>query len=168
VTFDVEVAGRVFRVEVSRTAGRERVTVDGRPVAVDAAPAGRSWSLLIGHRSHDVSVEETGGGMLQARVDGQLVEVAVRPATRHAAAGVGAREGRAADGPRRVVAPMPGRVVKVLVRTGDVVVPQQALMVIEAMKMENELRAASAGTVTDLRVAEGALVESGAVLAIVE
>jgi biotin carboxyl carrier protein len=63
---------------------------------------------------------------------------------------------------------MPGRVVKLLARPGQAVVARQGIVVIEAMKMENELRSPKAGTVREITVAEGASVEAGAVLAIVE
>jgi len=169
VTFDIEAGGRVFRVEVSRQAGQERITIDGRPVPVDLVRAGGSWSMLVGHRSHEVSIAEAGDGSLQVAVDHQPVRATVISGTR---AGTAARGGPAAsqtpNGPRRLVAPMPGRIVKVMVRVGEQVKAQQALMVIEAMKMENELRAVAGGTVTDVRVAEGALVESGAALIVIE
>jgi biotin carboxyl carrier protein len=69
--------------------------------------------------------------------------------------------------PASVVAPMPGRIVKVLVATGDVVEAQQPLVVIEAMKMENELRAPRAGSVTDVRITQGMSVEANAVMMVI-
>ncbi len=72
--------------------------------------------------------------------------------------------GKADEGPETLVAPMPGLIVRVGVQVGDVVEVGQGLVVMEAMKMENELRAASAGTVVSIRVAPGAAVEKGAVL----
>jgi biotin carboxyl carrier protein len=72
-----------------------------------------------------------------------------------------------ADGEQRVVAPMPGKVIKVLVRPGDTVVPRQGLVVVEAMKMENELTAQKAGTVTEVAVTEGSSVEAGRLLVVV-
>jgi biotin carboxyl carrier protein len=79
----------------------------------------------------------------------------------------GAAVSQPADGgPQRVTAPMPGKIVKLLVKPGDKVQPRQGLVVVEAMKMENELRARAAGTVSEVRVAEGASVEAGAILVI--
>lgn len=72
------------------------------------------------------------------------------------------------DGPKSVTAPMPGRVVRVLVRPGDEVTAHQGLVVIEAMKMQNELKAPKAGKVIDLRVGAGGTVAAGDVLAVVE
>ncbi|MGH9347374.1 MAG: biotin/lipoyl-containing protein, partial [Vicinamibacterales bacterium] len=84
---------------------------------------------------------------------------------RRPADAAGARTG---DGPHAIVAPMPGKVVKVLVSAGDAVAARQGVVVVEAMKMENELRAAKAGTVAEVRVSEGASVEAGTVLVVVE
>ena len=63
---------------------------------------------------------------------------------------------------------MPGRIAKLLVKAGDVVAARQGLVVVEAMKMENELRSPRAGTVTEVRAIEGALVDANAVLIVVE
>ena len=167
MTFDVEVEGRVFRIEIHRQAGQERVLVDGRPVPLDLVQSGRSWSMLLGHRSHEISIADAGDGSLLISVDRQPLRATVHGGRR------GDRDGAAVpgdqrNGPVRVVAPMPGRIVRVMVQAGDTVAAQQPLVIIEAMKMENELRSATAGRVTEVRVAEGALVESGAVLAIIE
>ena len=72
--------------------------------------------------------------------------------------------GSAETGPRSILSPMPGRIVKVLVREGDVVTAHQGLVVVEAMKMENELRAPRDGTVSAVKVVEGMSVEARAVL----
>ena len=74
----------------------------------------------------------------------------------------------ASVGPQRILAPMPGKVVRVLVGVGDAVVARQGLIVVEAMKMENELRASKDGRVMSIAVAEGQSVDAGAVLAVVE
>jgi biotin carboxyl carrier protein len=78
--------------------------------------------------------------------------------------GAGAHGG----GPQRVTAPMPGKIVRLLVKAGDEVKAKQGLVVVEAMKMENELRAARDGRVREVPAAEGQSVEAGAVLLIVE
>jgi biotin carboxyl carrier protein len=75
-----------------------------------------------------------------------------------------AKKGRGAEGGGVVKSPMPGRVVKVLVQKGDQVTVGQPLLVVEAMKMENEVRAKAAGTVLDVHVAAGATVEGNAKL----
>ncbi|HVR64065.1 MAG TPA: biotin/lipoyl-containing protein, partial [Polyangia bacterium] len=94
--------------------------------------------------------------------DGDLVIVAaeVADARSAAVAGLGKRP-EAATGPTALKAPMPGRVVKVLVKVGDKLQVGQATVVVEAMKMENELRAPRGGSVRELRCAEGEAVEAG-------
>ena len=90
---------------------------------------------------------------------------------RYGRPGPGTRRGAGADGsggPQRIVAPMPGKVVRVLVAAGDRVAARQGLVVVEAMKMENELRAAGDGRVVSVAVTEGQSVDAGALLAVVE
>jgi biotin carboxyl carrier protein len=122
--------------------------------------------MLLGTRSVDISFEPGRDGELVVRVDGEPVRLAVpEPRPR-----VGRRghDAGAAGGPAAVSAPMPGRVVKVLVSPGESVAARQPVVVVEAMKMENELRAPRAGTVREIRAAEGASVEAGAVLVVLE
>ncbi len=76
--------------------------------------------------------------------------------------------GAAGSGPLRIVAPMPGKVVRVLVKAGDTVRARQPVVVVEAMKMENELRADREGTVAEIHAHEGASVEAGALLAVIQ
>ena len=80
----------------------------------------------------------------------------------------GADTGGGGHGEQAVVAPMPGRVVRLLVQPGDEVAARQGVVVVEAMKMENELRSPKAGRVKEVNVAPGASVEAGRVLLIVE
>jgi biotin carboxyl carrier protein len=167
--FDVEINGRSRRVSVERTApGRYRVTVDDRTHRVDAARAGLlGLSLLLDDGSgvsRDVQVAPVGRtGELLVRMDGRLVAASVN----------GSRAGRSASGPhvegdQTVVAPMPGRVVRVLVAPGDMVAARDGVVVVEAMKMENELRAPKAGRVKNVTVQAGAPVEAGRVLVVIE
>ena len=140
--------------------------VDGRQVDVDAVKAGHAWSLIVGRRSYEVWIAPRGPGELIAHVNGRPVVVR-GGMQRFKARGVPA-DGGAPHGSRRVVAPMPGRIARVLVKAGDTVEARQRLVVVEAMKMENELRSPRAGTVTEVRAVEGALVEANAVLIVIE
>ncbi len=131
----------------------------------DIVRAGQhSWSILLGTRSYEVAVVENGGELIVS-VNGRVVPVAL-PTARFGARGRAAVE--RADGPQAIVAPMPGRIVKLLVKPGDAVAARQGLVVVEAMKMENELRSPKAGTVTEVRVTEGMSVEARMVLVIVD
>ena len=128
-------------------------------------------SLLLGQRSVDAGFAPhrgsvSGNGAVDVHLCGVVVPVQIRQA---GAFGRQKKEGSSqASGPQRLVAPMPGKVVRVLVKAGDTVKARQGLIVVEAMKMENELRAARDGRVRDVMVTEGQSVDAGAALAIIE
>jgi biotin carboxyl carrier protein len=165
VNVDVEVGGRRRRLEAARTGRGWRVSIDGKPFDVDAVRVGDRWSLLIDRTSHDVGIDDREGGELIVHVDGTAVPVTVvDPRGSWARRDDDKSNG---DGPRHIVAPMPGRVVKILVAAGDEVVARQGVVVVEAMKMENELRAPRDGRVAEVRVVEGALVDANAVLVVI-
>jgi biotin carboxyl carrier protein len=139
-------------------------------VKPDIVRTGNTWSILLGTRSYEVTVVEEAPGELAVSVDGQIVRVAApRAGTAQRSRGQGAAAGKqSGQGPQSITAPMPGRIVKVLVKPGDAVQARQGLVVVEAMKMENELRSPKAGTVTDVRVTQGQSVDARAVLVIVD
>jgi len=166
MTFEIEIDGRARAVSVERVGeGRFRVTVDGRAHLVDAARAGEfGLSLLLGAAgaSRDVQVAPAGRpGELLAVLDGRTIDVTVNGRRSRRS---GADAGGSAGAEGTVVAPMPGRVVRLLVAPGDEVAARQPVIVVEAMKMENELRSPKAGTVKDVAVPAGASVEAGRVL----
>jgi biotin carboxyl carrier protein len=156
---DAEVAGRRVAVTVRKKTGGYEVLLDDRRVLVDARPTTTgAWSLLIDGRSYDVGVQSA-GDVHVVRLAGAELPVRLSEA---GAGGVG----RTGDsrGPARLVAPMPGKVVRVLVAPGDPVAAGDGLVVVEAMKMENELRAGRAGRVAAVHVREGQPVDGGALL----
>jgi biotin carboxyl carrier protein len=119
-------------------------------------------------RSYEVSFDSSGNGRYVVHVNGEAIPVTVLDPRAHVRRRGGAEGGQSdSDGPIRIVAPMPGRIVKVLVGPGDAVGARQGVVVVEAMKMENELRTPRAGTVTAVKVREGMSVEANAVLVIV-
>ena len=172
MTFEIEAGGERRRIEVRRAGQSWVVTIDGREVTAD-------WdgrSLLIrpcgpgpsgpgtAARSYEIAIDDRNGA-LDVHVDGVAVPVSVAD-PRRAWTRAGHEHGGA--GPRPILAPMPGRIVKLLVKPGDTVTARQAVIVVEAMKMENELRSPKDGTVAEVRVSEGMSVEAGAVLVVVE
>ena len=143
-----------------------RITLDGKSHTVDALRIeGGALSLLVDGRSFSAELEEKGEAAALL-VAGSVfpVEVLDERRLRLQAASGGLHQG----GPQVVVAPMPGKVVRVLVKPGDDVKEGQGLVVVEAMKMENELKSALAGKVKEIFVSEGEVVESGAKLLLVE
>jgi biotin carboxyl carrier protein len=180
VIYDVEINGRTRRIELKREGQSYLVAVDGRQQLVDAALQSGIWSFLLTdlnpaargatsplRRSHEIAIAESPSGDLIVHVDGRVVTASVAGA-RGSWARRGQDGGGGGAGPHRITAPMPGKVVKLLVGPGDSVAAGQGVVVIEAMKMENELRSAKAGTVKDVRAAEGTSVEAGTVLVVVE
>jgi biotin carboxyl carrier protein len=164
VIFDATVDGRTLRVEVRGKDGRFDVVVDGRALAVDCRATGPDFvSLVIDGQSWDLGLEKRASGYGVVFSGGTLA-VALQDATR-GDVGV-ARKGP--SGPARIVAPMPGKIVRVLAAAGETVQPGQGLIVMEAMKMENEIRSPRAGRVQAVAVREGQTVETGALLAILE
>lgn len=171
MTFDIEINGHARTISIERAAAdRYRVIVNGRAQLIDASRVGSfGLSLLFdgadrSSREVQVSPGSTPGEMLIG-IDGKSVTVVVNGRrTGHAAAEGGAH----ARGEQAVVAPMPGRVVRLLVASGDEVNARQPIVVVEAMKMENELRSPKAGRVKDVVVKAGESVEAGRVLAVIE
>jgi biotin carboxyl carrier protein len=166
VIVDVEISGTRRQVELIRTKEGWRAMLDGRELTIDLAQVSQWRSLLVGHSSHEVAIDARGRGELVVHVDGVAVPVAVIDP--RAAFGRRDHDRGAGGGPKTIVAPMPGRVVKILVKPGDEVAARQGLVVVEAMKMENELRAPRDGRVAEIRVAEGASVEANAILVVIE
>jgi biotin carboxyl carrier protein len=137
--------------------------VDGRLVEADTLRISRgAYSILIGGRSLEVTAEEISGGLL-LRTNGREFQVEViDPRSWRRGRGAGIE----LEGRQQLVAPMPGKIVRVLVATGEQVTAGQGLLVIEAMKMQNEIRSPKSGTVEKL-AQEGQTVNAGEVLAIV-
>jgi biotin carboxyl carrier protein len=115
--------------------------------------------------SYEVAVDRGSNGERIVHVNGVAVAVSLHDprARRMHRSGVASATGR-----RSILSPMPGRIVKVLVKVGDEVTAHQGLVVVEAMKMENELRAPHAGRVTAVTVVDGMSVEANAVLVTLE
>lgn len=159
--FDATLAGRTERVEVRETQGLYRVRVGERQFEFDARTLSSvELSALVDTQSHDVVVEKTTDGFAVI-LRGDRFDVELKDAVQ------GAALGRAAhSGPTKLTAPMPGKIVKVLVAEGEAVDGGRGVLVMEAMKMENELKAPRAGTVQEIRVREGQAVEMGALLLI--
>jgi biotin carboxyl carrier protein len=138
------------------------VTIDGRPLEVGLVSADEAFaSLLVAGESHELGLERQPAGV-RVHFRGGSVLVELTEASRRVAAAA-----RRPSGPVRVTAPMPGRVVRVLVAPEASVEVGQGLVVVEAMKMENELRAPRAGRVEQVAVREGQAVEAGALLVVI-
>lgn len=144
----------------------ESVTVDGHTVLarVDEIEGTPVRLVSIGSEVHRVVMRRGAGrGAYTLWVDGFRFEGEALDERTRAIRDITAESAKAL-GPASLVAPMPGLIVRVSVTAGDTVQAGQGLVVMEAMKMENELRSQSAGTVKNVVVAAGATVEKGALL----
>jgi biotin carboxyl carrier protein len=171
--YHVNIGDKTYRVDLEKEPGTEsrwNCKLNGREIWVDAVQVTEnSLSILIGGRSFRVEREIQGnaanGDPQRVFVGGQSYEVAVRDAR-----SLRNRRGAvAADaGPLRVKASMPGKVVRVLTKAGERVQPGTGIVVIEAMKMQNEVRSPKDGLVKELLAREGMNVNAGDLLAVLE
>ena len=167
--FEVELTGpagkKLRTVEVEREAGRWKIVLDGNPVDADAVElVPDAISLLLEGQSFEVRVTPSPGGVLklQTRLQEFSAEVADPRAWRGRRHG-----GHEVEGRQQITAPMPGKVIRLLVQVGDIVEAGQGLLVVEAMKMQNEIRSPKSGTVERLQAKEGQPVNAGDVLCVV-
>jgi biotin carboxyl carrier protein len=169
MTYEVTVAGQQYRVELVRNGETLIVRVNGRDFPLDATqPSADTLSLIIGGCVVEITRErspEVSNGELQLAIAGTRYTAEVRDP--RALRSRGARSAAAA-GPRALKAPMPGKVVRVLAPAGTRVESGEGVLVIEAMKMQNELKSPKAGVVKRIDAAEGTAVNAGDVLAVIE
>lgn len=142
------------------------VKIDGETARVDAARSGRTiYSIIENGRQFEVVIDESGPRGFDVLVGGQLLHLEAMDERSRLLASTGKA---AASGPQRVEAEMPGKVVKIVAAVGSEVVEGQGVVILEAMKMENEIKSPVDGIVREIGVAEGQTVESGALLFVVE
>jgi biotin carboxyl carrier protein len=143
-----------------------RISVDGNEFLVDGKKTGRTgYSLIVDNRSFEVDVDNT-EDEYRVLVDGRNYHVNLIDERRLRVGG--AQSGQQLQGRQKVSVPMPGKIIAVLVAEGDQVEKGQGLVIVEAMKMENEVCSPVTGEVKEIKVKPGDAVEGGAVLAIVE
>lgn len=161
---DVTVNGHDYRVELEQQeSGSWSCRLNGEPIAVDSAnAAGGVFSLLIDGQSYEVI---TNPAQQQIAIAGISYSVDVRDPRSW---GSRRAHGSGEEGPKKVVAPMPGKVVRIVTPAGTEVELGAGVVVIEAMKMQNELKSPKKGRVAKLLAAEGAAVNAGDVLAVIE
>ncbi len=144
---------------------RDGVTLDGTPLDVDIEKISGVpvRSLLLGGRSHRVSARRVASEEWEVHIEGRRVSVSVvEERTKAIRETIVAKSGP--SGPSPIVAPMPGMVMRVDVAEGDIVEAGQGVVIMEAMKMENELTAEAQGVVSKIHIEEGQAVEKGKVL----
>jgi biotin carboxyl carrier protein len=166
MTYDVVVDGKTHRLELTKGETTWLCKVDGHHVEVDAALTARDvLSVLVGGDAFEVKRERSLRGDLHLVIGSARYEIDVQDPrslrNRRAAAG-----GEA--GPQKITAPMPGKIVRVILAEKDEVRAGQGVIVMEAMKMQNEMKSPKDGRVLKILVAEGATVNPGDILAVID
>jgi biotin carboxyl carrier protein len=162
---EIQISGKARAVELQRdvNGGRWRISIDGEPVDADAVEiASNIFSVLLNGESHEIRIAPQPDSSLTLQsghheFSAQFID---HRAWRGRTHGHDEVEGR-----QQIIAPMPGKVVRLLVKLGDKVTTGQGLLVVEAMKMQNEVRSPKTGTVERLLAQEGQPVNAGQVLA---
>lgn len=162
--YDVNIDGKNYRLELNRADSRWECRLDGREVEIDAIlPRRDVLSIILGGQAYEIKRERTATDM-HLWVGSVRYAVQFRD-PRSLRSRASADDGK---GPRKLLAPMPGKVVRVLVSEESEVEAGQGVVVVEAMKMQNEIKSPKKGIVRKLIAAAGANVNAGDVLAVVE
>ena len=152
-------------VELEQTPAGYRISLDGQAIDADAAMiAPGTVSVLIGGQAFEVHVTPTLDGKMKLQSGPHEFTAEIQDPRAWQGRRHGALE---AQGRQQVLAPMPGKVIRLLVNAGDEVEAGQGLVVVEAMKMQNEIRSPKNGKVERLQVKEGQAVNAGEVLCVV-
>lgn len=165
MTYEISIDGKTHKLDLNKVDGRWKCALDGELVEVDAMIARPNvMSIILGGTAYEVKLERTATDMhlwvKSARFAVDVRDPRSLRSRRSKAAGT--------EGPQKVLAPMPGKIVRILSQVGAEVEAGQGVLVIEAMKMQNELKSPKKGVVKQVMVVEGLSVTAGEVLAIVE
>jgi biotin carboxyl carrier protein len=165
MVYDVTIDGKRYRLELDRAGVRWQCRLDGREIQIDAVLARRDvLSVLIDGKAYEIKRERTATDMhLWVGNARYAAELRDPRSLRSRKDGAGD-----AEGSKKLIATMPGKVVRILVREKAEVEAGQGIVVVEAMKMQNEIKSPKNGVVQKILAAEGANVKAGDVLAIVE
>jgi biotin carboxyl carrier protein len=162
VRYSISIDGRAYDVEISEIEGAWHCRLNGRDIQVDFTQLNaRTASVLLNGKSYEIRRDTSG----TISVGNYRYEVSVEDPRSWQGR---RRKELAQSGPQRLSSSMPGKVVRVLSREGDSIEAGQGIIVVEAMKMQNEIKSAKAGTLRKLLVREGANVNAGEVLAVID
>ncbi len=161
---EIELAGKKRRLELAQRGDRAQWSIDGRVLEADAVEVESGiYSILIDGKSFEVRVEPF-GEKLAVFVGPRQFEASVRDPREWNRNRANAAE---SEGRQKVTAPMPGKIIRILVSVGESVKAGQGLVVVEAMKMQNEIRSPKSGAVERLSVIEGQTVNAGEAIAVI-
>jgi len=162
MVYDITISGNIHRLELQRTEGSWRFRLDGLEISADVEQIDpETLSILVGGKSFEVRREADGKIFLHGRRYDVSVDDPRSWRGRK-------RAGTGNEGPHKLTASMPGRIVRVLASEGDKISAGQGIAVVEAMKMQNEIKSPKQGTLKKLLARAGMNVHAGEVLAVVE
>jgi biotin carboxyl carrier protein len=165
MVYEVMVDGKPHRLELEKAASRWECRLDGKPVNIDAVITRHNvLSLLVDGRAYEIKREQTATD-LHIWVGTTCFAVELRDPRSLRSRNLAAEDEK---GPRKIFAPMPGRIVRLLVVENSDVEAGQGIVVVEAMKMQNEIKSPKKGIVKKISATPGTAVNPGDVLAIVE
>ena len=162
--YEAEIDGHPLSIELEQREGHVRARVGPREYELEVvSPEADVFTLITSDRVYEANVWERVPNSLRVLIGGHVFATNIidrkhrRPSAEHG------MEGR-----QNLLAPMPGKVVRVILAAGDSVESGQGVVVVEAMKMQNEIKSPKSGRVIEVRVAEGATVNANQILAVVE
>jgi biotin carboxyl carrier protein len=162
--YEVEIQGRQVSIELEQRNGRVQARVGPREYNLEVvSPEEGVYTFLAGDRVYEARVWAPEPNSLNVTIGGHLFSTSIIDRKHRRSTIEHGIEGR-----QNLVAPMPGKVVRVLLGAGDEVTLGQGVVVVEAMKMQNEIKSPKTGRVIEVRVIEGATVNANQVLAVVE
>jgi biotin carboxyl carrier protein len=166
VKLEIEIDGKIMEAEYSSTDGTAQLSHEGKVYrATVSEPEPGIFVILFNDRVYRCALDRLPDGGLEVNVGGRRIPVVARD-KKHLRGTPGAAIG--SGGSVTLSAPMPGKVVRILLDVGAEVTAHQGVMIVEAMKMQNEVQSPKAGKVVDICVSEGATVEGGEKLAVIE
>ena len=162
-TYNITIDGKTYRVELGHSDGRWSCLLNGRETEIEAILFHRDvLSLRVGNQVYEIKRDRTQNDV-RIWVGNTSFVVEVRDPRSFRSR----QRPAESDGPRKLTAPMPGKVVRVLSQEGATVDLGSGVVVVEAMKMQNEIKSPKKGVIQKILVREGAAVNAGDVLAIV-
>ena len=162
----LEINGQLTDAEFDTTNGSAQLKLGEQTHVADISqPEPGFYVVQLNNRVYRCALDKLPTGETEVVVNGKRIPIKVRD-KKHLRGNVGA--GANASGKATLISPMPGKIVRVLVNVGDEVAANQGVLVVEAMKMQNEVQSPKDGKVVEIRVAEGQTVNAGETLAVIE
>ena len=162
---ELEIDGQLIEGDFILAGGAAQLTFGGETREAQVSePESGMFTVIIKDRVYRCLLEESPGGVVEVVVNGKRIPVAARD-KKHLRGQTGAAS---ASGQVKLSSPMPGKVVRVLLKAGDEVAERQGVLVVEAMKMQNEVQSPKAGKIAEIKVSEGQTVNAGEALAVIE